>query len=75
MSKHKITINFEIEDGQLKNCTSFENNPTVHNVINALDSTLGAFKKAVIEKVEREGINDDEFENYIKELNVNDLSD
>ena len=70
---YKIVIDFDVKEKILTNSTSFENNPKVNDVINALNSNLEGFKKAVIEKVNKEGISDDEFDRYLSELKVNDL--
>lgn len=72
MSK-KIIIDFTVEDNTLKNSVVFENNPTVYDAIHALDSTLQMFKEAVLGKTDRVGIPDERFEEYTKNLTVNEL--
>lgn len=73
--KHKIVVDFEVVDNTLKNSVIFENNPTVHDAIQALDSTLQMFKQAVLDKTDRVGIPDEKFEEYTKMLTVNELTE
>ena len=73
--KHKIVVDFEVIDNTLKNSVVFENNPTVYDAIQALDSTLQMFKTAVLDKTDRVGIADEKFEEYTKILTVNELTE
>jgi ribosome-interacting GTPase 1 len=71
----KIIIDFVVENETLKNSVVFENNPTVHDAIQALDSTLQMFKKAVLAKYDGDGVSDENFNSFTKEVTVNELKD
>ena len=77
--KYRIVIDFEVNNNTLKNSVVFENNPTVYDAIQALDSTLQLFKGAILKKTDSDGISngisDEKFNEYTKKLTVNKLID